>query len=48
VNQNIAEGRSLELRGTPTLFINGRKIGGLQWPDLELLINLELQHAGAK
>jgi protein-disulfide isomerase len=48
VNQSIAEGRSLELRGTPTLFINGRKIGGLQWPDLELLINIELQHAAAK
>jgi protein-disulfide isomerase len=48
VNQSIAEGRSLELRGTPTLFINGRKIGGLQWPDLELLINVELEHAGAK
>jgi protein-disulfide isomerase len=48
VNQSIAEGRALGLRGTPTLFINGRKIGGLQWPDLELLINVELQHAGAK
>jgi protein-disulfide isomerase len=48
INESIAEGRSLEVRGTPTLFINGRKIGGLQWPDLELLINVELQHAGAK
>jgi protein-disulfide isomerase len=48
VNRSIAEGRALELRGTPTLFINGRKIGGLQWPDLELLINTELQHAGVK
>jgi protein-disulfide isomerase len=48
VNQSIAEGRALELRGTPTLFINGRKIGGLQWPDLELLINFELQHASSK
>jgi protein-disulfide isomerase len=48
VNQSIAEGQGLELRGTPTLFINGRKIGGLQWPDLQLLINVELQHAGGK
>jgi protein-disulfide isomerase len=48
VNQSIAEARALELRGTPTLFINGRKIGGLQWPDLELLINVALQHAGVK
>ena len=48
VNRSLAEGRALELRGTPTLFINGRKIGGLQWPDLELLIKTELQHAGVK
>ena len=48
VNQSIAEGKALDLRGTPTLFINGRKIGGLQWSDLELLINVELKHAGVK
>jgi protein-disulfide isomerase len=43
VNRNIAEGRALGVRGTPTLFINGRKIGGLQWQDLQLVINLELE-----
>jgi protein-disulfide isomerase len=48
VNRSMAEARSLGVRGTPTLFINGRKIGGLQWPDLQLVINLELQHVGAK
>ncbi|HJT88366.1 MAG TPA: DsbA family protein, partial [Bryobacteraceae bacterium] len=41
---SIAEGRMLDVRGTPTLFINGRKIGGLQWPDLELVINNELKY----
>ena len=46
VNRSLAEAHALDLRGTPTLFINGRKIGGLQWPDLELLINTELKHAG--
>lgn len=45
VDRSIAEGRALGIRGTPTLFINGRKIGGLQWPDLQLVINLELQNA---
>jgi protein-disulfide isomerase len=39
VNQSIAEARALGARGTPTLFINGRRIGGLQWPDLQLVIN---------
>jgi protein-disulfide isomerase len=48
VNRSIAEGRSLGVRGTPTLFINGRKIGGLQWPDLQMVINLELQYMGVK
>jgi protein-disulfide isomerase len=45
VDQSIAEGHALGIRGTPTLFINGRKIGGLEWPDLQLVINLELQFA---
>jgi protein-disulfide isomerase len=48
VNQSIAEGHSLGLKGTPTLFINGRKIGGLQWPDLQLVINNELQYQAQK
>jgi protein-disulfide isomerase len=48
VNRSIAEGRALGVKGTPTLFINGRKIGGLQWQDLQLVINLELQYKGAK
>ncbi len=48
VNRSIEEGRSLGIRGTPTLFINGRKIGGLQWPDLQLVINNELQYQAGK
>jgi protein-disulfide isomerase len=47
VNRNIAEGRALGVQGTPTLFINGRKIGGLMWPDLQLVINKELEFASA-
>ena len=39
MNRSIAEGRELGIQGTPTLFINGRKIGGLMWPDLQLVIN---------
>ena len=43
VNRSIAEGHELGVQGTPTLFINGRKIGGLVWPDLQLVINKELE-----
>lgn len=48
VNRSIEEGHALDIRGTPTLFINGRKIGGLQWPDLQLVINNELTYQAAK
>jgi len=43
VAASIAEGHELGLAGTPTMFINGRKIGGLTWPDLQLVINKELE-----
>jgi protein-disulfide isomerase len=45
VNRSIAEAHELGVQGTPTLFINGRKIGGLMWPDLQLVINKELEFA---
>ena len=45
VDRSIAEGRALGVNGTPTLFINGRKIGGLAAPDLQLVINKELAPA---
>ena len=45
VNSSIAEGRALGIQGTPTLFINGRKIGGLMWPDLQMVINKELEYS---
>lgn len=48
VDRNIAEAHALGATGTPTLFINGRKIGGLQWPDLQMVINLELQYVTGK
>jgi protein-disulfide isomerase len=47
VNASIAEGHALGIAGTPTLFINGRKIGGLMWPDLQLVINKELEFASS-
>lgn len=47
VDRSIAEGRALGVAGTPTLFINGRKIGGLMWPDLQMVINKELEYGSA-
>jgi protein-disulfide isomerase len=47
VSRSIAEGHALGISGTPTLFINGRKIGGLMWPDLQLVINKELEFTSA-
>jgi protein-disulfide isomerase len=44
VDRSIAEGRALGVAGTPTLFINGRKIGGLMWPDLQMVIKKELEY----
>ena len=48
VSRSIAEGHELGISGTPTLFINGRKIGGLMWPDLQLVLNKELEFTKEK
>jgi protein-disulfide isomerase len=48
VAQNMAEARSLGLDATPTLYINGRKfVGALEWPVLQQLITLEIEHAAS-
>jgi protein-disulfide isomerase len=47
IDRSVAEARALGVQGTPTLFINGRKIGGLVWPDLQLVINKELEYVSA-
>lgn len=44
VEQSLRAGRALQIEQTPTLFINGRTIGGaISWEQLELLINMELK-----
>ncbi len=43
VNREIAEGKSLLLSGTPTIFINGRPLSGaVPWPTLQEIIKREL------
>jgi protein-disulfide isomerase len=45
VNRNIAEGRSLGVDATPTMYLNGRKVvGAMDWAAMERLLNFELDH----
>jgi protein-disulfide isomerase len=45
VDKEMAEGRSLNIDQTPTLFINGRRIpGSVPWPNLKQLIDAELEY----
>ena len=45
VARNIAEGHALNVTGTPTMFINGRKMSGVDFPVLQQIIQIELDHA---
>ena len=48
VDKSIAEGKSLDIDQTPTLFINGRRIpGSIPWQNLKALIDAELPYAKA-
>ena len=45
VNASIAQGRDLNIHGTPTTFVNGRRLtDSFPWPNLEQLINQELDY----
>src|SRR5262249_3864831 len=46
VDRRVAMGRSEGVDATPTLYLNGRKLVDkmAQWPTLQQLINLELEH----
>lgn len=45
VDASIAQGHSLEVDATPTVFINGRRlVGNYPWPNLEQIINDELSY----
>jgi len=49
VNKSIALGKSAGVQGTPTVFINGRKLpglGGLDYDHLKALVQFEIDHAG--
>jgi protein-disulfide isomerase len=45
IDDNIAEARELSIDGTPTLFINGRRIpAGTDWPSLKRVIDFEIEY----
>ncbi len=45
VQKNLDEGRALEITGTPTLFINGRRIAQtIDWPNLRSIIDYEIEY----
>jgi protein-disulfide isomerase len=45
IDKEIAEGRALKVQGTPTTFLNGRRLfGNLPWSNLEQLITQELKY----
>jgi protein-disulfide isomerase len=48
VAQNISEGKTAGVRGTPTLFVNGVKSASVQLPALQQTIEKEIAKRGAK
>ena len=45
INKSVAEGRTLGVDATPTMYLNGRKlVGNIPWQSLEQLIKIELDH----
>ena len=45
VQKELDEGRALAITGTPTLFINGRRIGQtIDWPNLRAIIDYEIEY----
>ena len=45
VNRSIADARALNVDQTPTLFVNGRRLGGaVDWPNLRSIIDYEIEY----
>ena len=46
IDKSVAEGKSLKIDQTPTMFINGRRIpGAVPWDNLKMIIDGELAYA---
>jgi len=45
VEKELEEGRALDVAGTPTMFINGRRIPQIiEWPNLKTIIDTEIEY----
>ena len=44
IQESIQEGSRLGVRSTPTMFVNGRKVGAVKWPRLKQIIDAELTY----
>ncbi|HEY1205309.1 MAG: DsbA family protein [Bryobacteraceae bacterium] len=45
VDRSVAEGKELHVTGTPTMFINGRRIDGqIPWPNLRDIVDYEIDY----
>jgi protein-disulfide isomerase len=45
VKQDQTEGQALEINGTPTLFVNGRRIGQtIDWTNLKQIVDFEIEY----
>jgi len=48
VDASLANGKLLDVTSTPTLFVNGRRLVGVEPHQLEQMIQYEIQHTNAK
>jgi protein-disulfide isomerase len=44
VEAEQAKGKSLQVEGTPTLFLNGRRLSAVEWPQLKATIDNEIEY----
>jgi hypothetical protein len=45
VDAEMAKGKEMEIEGTPTLFVNGRRIpNSVEWPNLKATIDNEIEY----
>jgi len=44
INKSLEEARSLRINSTPTVFLNGRRLGNTPWPNLKQIIDYELEY----
>jgi protein-disulfide isomerase len=45
IDKEIEEGHALDITGTPTMFVNGRRIPStIEWPNLKTIIDAEIEY----